>query len=236
MMSLIQVVGSQPLLRIKTTTSKVQPNRTVDNPIVTEQEIGHSTEESQIPEIEEKCSVHHNQSLLSSTQDSVESLAMPQEADLDDEQIRALSASPRYLPKREASAERSQIYHSEREGLLSSSSQSLNFIGTGKLVAWPSHHKRLGQDELSEREHVPRSYESVSGDANPANVAKSVLEGHRNHLLAQTRSELMKQEHVVDPADFDVVQLLVPRCWPGYQWYRGIRTTLGQFCIAECQL
>ena len=39
------------------------------------------------------------------------------------------------LPEREARAERSQIYHSEREGLLSSSSQSVNFIGTGKLVA-----------------------------------------------------------------------------------------------------
>ena len=37
---------------------------------------------------------------------------MPQEADLDDEQIRALLASPRYLLEREASAERSQIYHS----------------------------------------------------------------------------------------------------------------------------
>ena len=31
-----------------------------------------------------------NQSLLSSTQDSIESIATPQEADLDDEQIRAL--------------------------------------------------------------------------------------------------------------------------------------------------
>ena len=66
------------------------------------------------------------QPLLSSTHDSIESLATPQEADLDDEQIRALLASPRYLPERDASAERSQIYHSEREGLMSSSSQSLN--------------------------------------------------------------------------------------------------------------
>ena len=96
-------------------TTGYEPKRTVDNPIVTEQEIEHSTEESQIPEIEDEgkeliydpISLPYNQSLLSSTQDSLESLAAPQEADLDDEQIRALLASPRYFPEREASAERS---------------------------------------------------------------------------------------------------------------------------------
>ena len=75
-----------------------EPTRTVDNPTVTEQEIGHSTEESQIQEIEDKgkkfifdpFSLPFNQSLLSPTQDSIESIATPQEADLDDEQIRAL--------------------------------------------------------------------------------------------------------------------------------------------------
>ena len=36
------------------------PNRTVDDPIVTEQEIEHSTEESQIPEIEDKFSLPYN--------------------------------------------------------------------------------------------------------------------------------------------------------------------------------
>ena len=82
----------------------------------------------------------------------MESLAMPQEADVDDEQIRALLASPQYLPEREASAERSQIYHSGREALMSSSFQSLNLFGTGKPVAWLSHQKRIGQDNFSERE------------------------------------------------------------------------------------
>ena len=91
----------------------------------------YSTEESQIPEIEDKFSLSYNQSLLSSAQDSMESLTTPQEADLDDEQIRILLALPRYLPELEASAERSQFYHSGREGLMSSSSQSLNFFGTG---------------------------------------------------------------------------------------------------------
>ena len=82
----------------------------------------------------DKFSLPYNQSL---------SLATPQEADLDDEQLRALLASPRYLLEREASAERSQMYHSEREGLMSSASQGLHFNGTWKLVAWLSHQKRL---------------------------------------------------------------------------------------------
>ena len=53
-------------------------------------------------------------------------------------------------------------------------------------MAWLSHQKRLGQDEFSEREQpadVLRSNESVFRDANLANVAKSLLEGNRDHLL-----------------------------------------------------
>ena len=57
-----------------------------------------------------------------------------------------------YLPEREASAERSQVYHPERECLMSSASQSLNFIGAGKPVALFSHQRRLSQDAFSERE------------------------------------------------------------------------------------
>ena len=106
-----------------------EPKRIVDNQIINEQEDITRTEDNQITEIEGHVkSLPHNQSLLSSTQDSVEDIAVPQKADLDDQQIRALLASPRYSPEREASAERSQVYHSEREGLMSSSSQGLNFI------------------------------------------------------------------------------------------------------------
>ena len=132
-----------------------EPNRIVDNQTIIEQEDLTWTEDSQITEIKGLVkTLSYNQSLLSSTQDSIESIATPQEADVDDEQIRALLASPRYLPEREASAERSQVDHSEREGLISRSSQVLNFIGTGRPVAWLSHQKRLGQDEFSEREQL----------------------------------------------------------------------------------
>ena len=62
-----------------------------------------------IPEIEDKgkeliCdpfSYPHNQSILFSIPGSFVSFATPEEADLDDEQIRALLFSLRYLPERE---------------------------------------------------------------------------------------------------------------------------------------
>ena len=152
----------------------------------------------------------HNQSLLSSTQDSIESVAMPQEADLDDEQIRSLLASPRYLPEREASAERSQVYHSEREGSMSSSSQGLNFKGTGELVALCSHQNRLNHDAFSERQqlvHVLGSDESIFRFSNTVNVARSLLDGNRDHLLTQARSELTKQEHKVESLHNCIVEL-----------------------------
>ena len=83
-----------------------------------------------------------------------ESIATPQEADLNDEPIRALLASPRHLPEQDASAERSQVCHSEKEGLMSSSSQGLNVIGTGRPVALFSHQSQLNQDAFSERRNL----------------------------------------------------------------------------------
>ena len=93
-----------------------EPNSIVDNQIINEQEDITFTEDNQITEIGGHVkSLSYNQSLLSSTQDSIESIATPQEADLDDEQLRTLLASPLYPQERGASAERSQVYHSERE-------------------------------------------------------------------------------------------------------------------------
>ena len=70
-----------------------EPNRIVDNQIIKEHEDITCTEDNQITEIEGHVkSLPCNLSLLSSTQDSIESISVPQEADLDDEQIRALLA------------------------------------------------------------------------------------------------------------------------------------------------
>ena len=72
------------------------------------------------------------------------------DSDLDDAQLHALLVSPLYLQEREANAERSQVYHFERENLMSSSSQDP--ISTRKLVALFSSQKRLNQDTFSYRE------------------------------------------------------------------------------------
>ena len=84
---------------------------------------------------------------------------------------------------------------------MSSSSQSLNFTGRRELVALFAHQSRLNQEEFSEREQpvdVLRGNESIFRDANTANVVKSLLNGIRDHLPIQARSELMKQEHKVE--------------------------------------
>ena len=70
--------------------------------------------------------------------------------------------------------------------------------------------ERSGQDEFSEREQladIVRGNESIFRDANPANVAKSLLEGNRDHLLTQPRSELMKQEHKVESLNNCIYEL-----------------------------
>ena len=84
---------------------------------------------------------------------------------------------------------------------MSSSSQGLNFIGTEEPIALFSHQRRLSQDAFSEREHpvdVVGSNESIFRFSNQANVARSLPDGNRDHLLTQARSELMKQEHEVE--------------------------------------
>ena len=75
-----------------------------------------------------------HQSITASTYNSAESIAtLPPESDLGDDQLCAPLVSPLYLLEREASAERWQVYHSERQNLMSSSSQDPT--STGKLVA-----------------------------------------------------------------------------------------------------
>ena len=42
---------------------------------------------------------------------------------------------------------------------------------------------------------------SVFKDADPSNLGRFLLEGNKDHLLSQARSELMKQEHQVGSLD-----------------------------------
>ena len=75
---------------------------------------------------------------------------------------------------------------------------------TDKLVAVFSSKNRSNQETFSDREDFPFRHQQVFGSnepffrfSNPANVAKSLLDGNRDHLLAEAGSELMKQEYKV---------------------------------------
>ena len=68
-----------------------------------------------------------------------------------------------------------------------------------------SGKNRLNQDTRSDREDFPSRHQQVFGSNEPffrcfnlANVAKSLLDGNRDHMLAEARSELMKQEYKVE--------------------------------------
>ena len=87
--------------------------------------------------------------------------------------------------------------------MMSSSSQDP--ISTGKLVAVFSSQNRLNQDTFPDRDEFSLRHQQVLGSNEPfirfsnlANVAKSLLDGHRDHLLAEARSEDMKQEYTVE--------------------------------------
>ena len=120
------------------------------------QDYRHVTEDKQLIEHEDfrVKPLFFHQSITASTCGSAESIAtsppLPLESDSDNEQLRALLASPLYVQEREGSAERSQVSHSERENLISSSSQDP--ISTGKLVTLFSSQNRLNQETFTERE------------------------------------------------------------------------------------
>ena len=106
------------------------------------------------------------------------------------------------VPMREANAQRAQAYHSRRECLMSSSSRDLE--APGKLDAVFSYHFESSQNTCSKRDRcnesgnrVESSVHSVLRIADQAKVGKSLLDGNKDHLLNQARSELMKQEHQV---------------------------------------
>ena len=85
------------------------------------------------------------------------------------------------------------------------SSSSQDPTSTGKPVAVFSSQNRLTQDTFSDGDEISLRHQQVFGSnepfirfSNPTNVAKSLLDGIREHLLAEARSELMKQEYKVE--------------------------------------
>ena len=179
-----------------------EPNGIVDNQIVDNQENMHFTEEDQITELEDRVkSLSYNQSFLPSNQDLAESIATPPQLDFDDEQLPALLASPLYPLERGASAERSQVYHSERESLMSSSSQDPTTggagkpVGTGKPVAVFSSQSRLNQDTFADRDQFSLKHEQVFGSNEPIFRFSLTRQMLRNLFLMETEiSCLLKRD------------------------------------------
>ena len=142
---------------------------------------------------------------MASTYDSAENIATPPpESDFHDDQIRALLASPLYLQKREANVERTQVYHSVTENLMSSASQDPISTGRPGALLFSSTNK-LNPETFSDSEHFSLRHQQVLGNneplfrfSNPETSVKSIQEGHRDHMLAEAKCEVMKQEFKVD--------------------------------------
>ena len=99
---------------------------------------------------------------MTSTFDTSDRIAThPPESDLDDEQIRNMLAPPLYLQEREASADRSRVYHSFRENWVCSSSPFRE--SAGKPAAVFSHKRKSSQDTSSDREGISSGHQTVQG-------------------------------------------------------------------------
>ena len=90
------------------------------------------------------------------------------------------------IQKRGASAQRTQADHSRRKSLMSSSSQEPRAYG-----------KRDAMFSFRSNEPGNQFENSIFKFADQSNLGRSLLEGNKDHLLSQARSELMKQEHQV---------------------------------------
>ena len=109
-----------------------------------------------------------------------------------------LLASPLYIQEREANAERSQVYGHLTTLFISRSDQSERPVAlffkqkkTGRIK------KRFPMEKFLfflRHQQVFGSNDPFFGFSNLVNFAKSLLDGNRDHMLAEARSELMKQE------------------------------------------
>ena len=100
---------------------------------------------------------------MTSTYDTSESIATrPPESDLDDDPIQNMLASPLYFFEREASADRSLVYHSFRQNSLSSSSRFR--ASAERPAAVFSHERKSSQESHSDRDGIPLAHGAVQGE------------------------------------------------------------------------
>ena len=119
--------------------------------------------------------------------DSVESIA---DSDLEDGELQKMLTSPLYAQK--ASVKLDAMVMQERE-------VSAQYTQADRKESLRSHssegQKALGEtDALFSTEQGKMMRSSVFRNANPSNLTGSLLEGNKDHLLNQARSDLAKQE------------------------------------------
>ena len=140
---------------------------------------------------------------ITSTFDSAQRIATPpHESDLDENQFPNMLASPLYLQERDVSADRPRVYHSFREKL------------TGQFISLPRRCRETCRVVLTQKkvesinifqqkaflQDIKRFKEKVkhSSGSNPEEATRLVLEEQRDHQLAEAKSEILKQECIVD--------------------------------------
>ena len=119
--------------------------------------------------------------------DSVESIA---DSDLEDGELQKMLTSPLYAQK--ASGKLDAMVMQERE-------VSAQYTQADRKEILRSHssevQKALGEpDALFSTEQGKMIRSSVFRNANPPNLKGSLLDGNKDHLLNQARSDLAKQE------------------------------------------
>ena len=98
--------------------------------------------------------------------------------------------------QKRANAQRTKAYRSRRESLMTSCSRELEV--SGKLDAMFSCRSESSQNMFSERDRSSEpgnrfesSVHSVFRFADPANIGTSLLDGNKDDLYNQARSELV---------------------------------------------
>ena len=100
----------------------------------------------------------------------------PLDLEINDEQPTDLLASPLFPQEREGSADRSQVYHSQKENLMTDSSRLQSSTGDLLLLV----HSESEKD--------------ITG----------ILEEQRQQILSDARSEIWKQERRAEKAEADI--------------------------------
>ena len=98
--------------------------------------------------------------------------------------------------------------------------QSVLKLITREGKAWCQVHLRNREHRgnqlqcFSSRSNEPGSHlkSSIFKNADPSNLGRSFLEGNKDHLLSQARSELMRQEHQVGSLNDCISELQQQAC------------------------